>query len=82
LRHPVRQAILQALLSELAGAGCPTCVRNGANIAVYDYAIGARRLLLLVNASGDDYPDLQISCAGRILTTSLSRLEVKAITAG
>jgi hypothetical protein len=79
LEHPVRQAILQALLSEAAGAACPTFLRNTANIAVYDYDLGAKRTLLLVNASGDDYPEVNIACGGRSFTTALRRLEVKSV---
>jgi hypothetical protein len=79
LEHPVRQAILQALLTEAAGAACPTYLRNTANIAIYDYDLGAKRILLLVNASGDDYPAVNINCGGRAVTTPLRRLEVKAV---
>jgi hypothetical protein len=80
LQHPVRQAILQALLAQAAGARCPTYLRNTANVSVYDYSIGSGRHLLLINASGDDYPEVQISCGSRILTASLARLEVKTLS--
>jgi hypothetical protein len=79
LQHPVRQAILQLLLLETCGSACPTYLRNSANIAVYDYDLGTRRVLLLINGSGDDYPELQIACPVRSLTAALSRLEVRAI---
>ncbi len=79
LQHPVRQAILQSLVADSARADCPTFLWNTANIAVYDYDLGTRRVLLLVNASGDEYPEVQISCSGRTLAASLARLEVKPV---
>lgn len=64
LRHPVRQALLQSLLLELAGNRCPVFLRGTANVAIYDYDLGKRRALLLVNASLDDYSELRLSCGG------------------
>jgi hypothetical protein len=64
LRHPVRQALLQSLLSELAGERCPVFLEDTANIAVYAYDLGERRALLLVNASNDDYDELRLGGVG------------------
>ena len=60
LRHPVRQALLQSLLTDLAGDRCPVFLGNTASVAVYDYELEKTRVLLLVNASLDDYPELEI----------------------
>lgn len=64
LLHPVRQAILQALLPDLAGERCPVFLRDTAHVAVYAYDPGTKRVLLLVNASSDDYPELHLCHAG------------------
>ena len=60
LRHPVRQALLQSMLSELAGERCPAFLENTANIAIYSYDLGKRGALLLANASNDDYDELRL----------------------
>jgi hypothetical protein len=60
LRHPVRQALLQTLLRKLAGDRCPVFLGNTANVAVYAYELEGRRVLLLVNASLDDYPEVEL----------------------
>ncbi len=60
LRHPVRQALLQTLLTEHAGDRCPVFLGNTANVAVYSYQLEGRRVVLLVNASLDDYPELEL----------------------
>jgi len=60
LLHPVRQALLQTLLTTLAGDRCPVFLENTANVAVYAYELDARRVLLLVNASLDDYSELEL----------------------
>jgi hypothetical protein len=64
LRHPVRQALLQSLLSDLAGERCPVFLEDTANIAVYAYDLGERRALLLANASNDDYDELRLGGVG------------------
>lgn len=64
LRHPVRQAIVQSMLAELAGERCPVFLEDAANVAVYSYELGERRVLLLVNASNDDYDELRLRAIG------------------
>jgi hypothetical protein len=65
LRHPVRQALVQSLLSDLAGERCPVFLEDIANVALYAYDLGERRALLLVNASNDDYDELRLGGVGR-----------------
>jgi hypothetical protein len=64
LRHPVRQALVQSLLSDLAGERCPVFLESAANIAIYAYDLGERRALLLANASNDDYDELRLGGVG------------------
>jgi len=64
LRHPVRQALVQSLLSDLAGERCPVFLEDIANVALYAYDLGERRALLLVNASNDDYDELRLGGVG------------------
>ena len=64
LRHPVRQAIVQNLLSNLAGETCPAFVDGAANVALYDFDLDGSRALLLVNASNDDYDELRLGGIG------------------
>ena len=64
LRHPVRQSLVQSLLSDLAGERCPVFLEDTANIAVYSYDLGERKALLLVNASNDDYDELRFGGIG------------------
>jgi hypothetical protein len=71
LRHPVRQALVQGLLSELAGERCPVFLEDTANIAVYAYDLGERKALLLLNASNDDYDELRIGGLGSIHETAM-----------
>ena len=71
LRHPVRQALVQSLLSDLAGERCPVFLENTANIAVYAYDLGERRALLLANASNDDYDELRIGGIGSITENAM-----------
>ena len=71
LRHPVRQALVQSLLSDLARERCPVFLENTANIAVYAYDLGERRALLLANASNDDYDELRIGGIGSITENAM-----------
>jgi hypothetical protein len=64
LRHPVRQELIQRLLTELAGGDCPVFLQKAANVAVYSYLLERQLILLLVNASSDDCEELSIRCPG------------------
>jgi len=60
LLHPVRQALVQTLLTELADNRCPLFLANTANVAVFTYELEGRRVILLVNASLDEYQELEL----------------------
>jgi hypothetical protein len=85
LRHPVRQELLQSLLTELAGKDCPVFLRGTANVAVFAYTLEKNLVMLLVNFSNDDYKELQIRCQGARTRDTLEissegeRLEANAV---
>ncbi len=81
LRHPVRQSLLQTMLSELAGDRCPVYLRETANVAVYSYDLGTRRALLLTNASYDDYAAIDLGGMGSSMrrVDEISSLGVRTV---
>lgn len=62
LLHPVRQELLQHLMTSASVDPCPVYLLGPANVAVYSYALEGRLVLLLVNASLDGYGELRIHC--------------------
>lgn len=64
LRHPIRQELLQHLLTELADETCPVFLKGEANVAVHTYPGSEQLALLLINASTDDCETLRFRCPG------------------
>lgn len=58
--NPVRQEMVQKTLMDATGLRCPVFVKDSPYVAVYEYQLKNRKLLILLNASRDDYSQLKI----------------------
>ena len=62
--NPIRQAVLQELLWRTMGASAPTMVTDDPHIGLFTFSMQDRRVILLVNGSGDDLAAVRIRGAG------------------
>ena len=64
--NTTRQEILQSLIGELQSGIRPTMVLDAPYVSVYDYDLGDKKVIILVNASGDDLEKVKIRLANDI----------------
>jgi hypothetical protein len=62
--NPIRQALLQDLLWRIMGASAPTMVTDDPHIGAFTFSMQDRRVILLVNGSGDDLEAVRLRGAG------------------
>ena len=61
---PARQDILQNILMKNKKAGCPHFVRGLPFVPVYSYDMGDKKVLIIINASGDDTDEIAVYAPG------------------
>lgn len=62
--HPLRQEMLQYALKSLCGAECPAFVEGDPYVSVYSHKAGGKRILLVVNSSGDELDSVRMYAPG------------------
>jgi hypothetical protein len=62
--NTTRQEIIQSLISKMEGSIRPTIVLDAPYVSIYDYAFEDKRVLVVVNASGDNLDEVKISLPG------------------